>query len=91
MPLLGGVSDAKIDAHTEDVAKFAVSQLNGKANFPKEGTLELGKVVSAKTQVVAGINHILTIETKDTSGTTKTVEVTVWEKVSVARYGQLHG
>lgn len=49
--MLGGAKDAKIDGHTEDVAKFAVTQLNAKANFPIQGTLKLGKIVSAKTQV----------------------------------------
>lgn len=52
--MLGGAKEAKIDAHTEDIAKFAVTELNGKANFPIQGTLKLGKVVSAKTQVRAG-------------------------------------
>lgn len=49
--MLGGAKEAKIDAHTEDVAKFAITQLNAKANFPIQGSLKLGKVVSAKTQV----------------------------------------
>lgn len=49
--MLGGAKEAKIDENTVRVAEFAVTQLNGKANFPKQGTLKLGKVVSAKTQV----------------------------------------
>lgn len=49
--MLGGAKEAKIDSHTEDVAKFAVTQLNAKANFPIQGTLKLGRIVSAKTQV----------------------------------------
>ncbi len=51
LTMLGGPSEAKIDEHTHDVAKYAVSQLNAKANFPKQGTLEFSKVVSAKKQV----------------------------------------
>jgi hypothetical protein len=78
--MLGGAKEAKIDSHTEDVAKFAVTQLNAKANFPIQGTLKLGRIVSAKTQVVAGINHILHLETSDDSGK-KEVEVTVYEKL----------
>lgn len=113
--MLGGAKEAKIDSHTEDVAKFAVTQLNAKANFPVQGTLKLGRIVSAKTQVgpcpqrpvatlsccsaapllthpvwlaccmlpaqvVAGINHILHLETSDDAGR-KEVEVTVYEKL----------
>lgn len=78
--MLGGVSDAEIDEHTNEVAGFAVQQLNSNSNFAKDGQLKLGKVVSAKRQVVAGINHMLTIETTDASGKVQTVEVTVWEK-----------
>jgi predicted small secreted protein len=78
--MLGGAKEAKIDSHTEDVAKFAVTQLNAKANFPVQGTLKLGRIVSAKTQVVAGINHILHLETSDDAGA-KQVEVTVYEKL----------
>jgi hypothetical protein len=78
--MLGGAKDAKIDSHTEEVANFAVTQLNGKANFPIQGSLKLGRIVSAKTQVVAGINHILHLETSDDSGK-KEVEVTVYEKL----------
>lgn len=50
--MLGGAKEAKIDSHTEDVAAFAVTQLNAKANFPIQGTLKLGRIVSAKTQVI---------------------------------------
>lgn len=32
-------------------------------------------------QVVAGVNHIFTLETKDASGNTHTFDVTVWEKL----------
>lgn len=78
--MLGGAKDAKVDENTIRVAEFAVTQLNGKANFPKQGSLKLGKVVAAKTQVVAGTNHILTLETTDDAGS-KTVEVKVWEKL----------
>eukprot|EP00878_Enallax_costatus_P000899 GHUV01001028.1.p1 GENE.GHUV01001028.1~~GHUV01001028.1.p1 ORF type:complete len:126 (+),score=37.32 GHUV01001028.1:191-568(+) len=78
--MLGGAKEAKVDENTIRVAEFAVTQLNGKANFPKQGTLKFGKVLSAKTQVVAGTNHILTIEAADDAGS-KTVEVKVWEKL----------
>jgi hypothetical protein len=78
--MLGGAKEHKIDENTIHVAEFAVTQLNGKANFPKHGALRLEKVLSAKTQVVAGTNHVLTIETSDDAGS-KTVEVKVWEKL----------
>jgi hypothetical protein len=78
--MLGGAKEHKVDDNTIRVAEFAVTQLNGKANFPKQGTVKLGKVLSAKTQVVAGTNHVLTIETSDDAGS-KTVEVKVWEKL----------
>eukprot|EP00879_Flechtneria_rotunda_P001357 GHRR01001507.1.p1 GENE.GHRR01001507.1~~GHRR01001507.1.p1 ORF type:complete len:128 (+),score=26.00 GHRR01001507.1:129-512(+) len=78
--MLGGAKEVSVDEHTHDVAKFAVLQLNEKANFPKQGTLKYSKVLSAKSQIVAGTNHILTIEAADDSGP-KTIEVTVWEKL----------
>lgn len=53
--MLGGAKDAKIDAHTQEVASFAVAQLQHKANFPIQGTLKLSKVVSAKTQVCTAV------------------------------------
>jgi hypothetical protein len=76
--MLGGAKEHKVDENTIRVAEFAVTQLNGKANF--HGTVRLDKVLSAKTQVVAGTNHVLTLETSDDAGS-KTVEVKVWEKL----------
>ncbi|KAF8072566.1 UKL1 [Scenedesmus sp. PABB004] len=78
--MLGGPAKAPITARTNEVGEFAVEQLNAKANFPKAGALRFGKVVSARTQVVSGTNHILVIEASDDAGP-KTVEVTVWEKL----------
>jgi hypothetical protein len=78
--MLGGPSHASIDDHTNEVASWAVTQLNSKANVPKTGNLEFVKVVSAKKQVVQGMNHMLTLEAKDGSGKATTFEVTVWEK-----------
>lgn len=49
--MFGGSKESKVDENTIRVAEFAVTQLNGKANFPKQGTLKFGKVLSAKTQV----------------------------------------
>jgi hypothetical protein len=78
--MLGGASPASIDDHTNEVASWAVTELNGKANVPKSGDLEFVKVISAKKQVVQGLNHMLTLEAKDGSGKSTTFEVTVWEK-----------
>lgn len=78
--MLGGVGHATVDDHTNEVATWAVTQLNSKANVPKSGDLAFVKVVSAKKQVVAGIKHILTLETKDGAGKAQSFEVTVWEK-----------
>ena len=75
--MLGGASPASIDDHTNEVGSWAVTQLSSKANL---GSLEFVKVVSAKKQVVRGMNHMLTLEAKDGSGKTSTFEVTVWEK-----------
>jgi hypothetical protein len=52
--MLGGAKEAKVDDHTHEVARFAVSALNSKANFPISGTLSLSKILSAKTQVGVG-------------------------------------
>lgn len=48
--MLGGASSAPIDEHTNEVATFAVQQLNGKNDFKKQGTLRFTKVISAKKQ-----------------------------------------
>eukprot|EP00775_Hariotina_reticulata_P012117 gene12117-12256_t len=71
--ILGGTHSTPVTAESQKIAEVAVQQLNGKANFPKKGTLKLDKVV-------AGINHYLTIETHDDAGK-HTVEVQVWEKL----------
>jgi hypothetical protein len=53
--MLGGASQAPIDARTNEIATFAVEQLkHGKANFAITGNLHLSKVVSAKRQVRHG-------------------------------------
>jgi len=70
--MLGGAKEAKIDAHTEDIAKYAVTELNGKANFPIQGTLKLGKIVSAKTQVRSGCWDALEACGSDTATATDT-------------------
>ncbi len=78
MTLLGGASEAKADEHAHDVARFAVGALTSKANV---GELSLERILSYKTQVVAGINHIFHLETKDAAGKAHGFDVTVWEKL----------
>lgn len=79
--LLGGHKAVTPGADEQRIADWAVSQLSsGGANFPVAGSLRLSKVVSAKRQVVAGTNHVLTLDVADDAGP-KTVEVTVWEKL----------
>jgi len=50
--ILGGSHSTPVTAESQKIAEVAVQQLNGKANFPKKGTLKLEKVISAKTQVI---------------------------------------
>jgi hypothetical protein len=79
--LLGGHSEASTESQdVQQAAKFAVAQLSGKNDFSSDGKLTLKRVVSAKHQVVAGVNYHLTIETEDGSGKVQQVDVTVWQK-----------
>jgi len=81
MGLLGGPSASANPAESLRAAEFAVEQLQTNSAFPKQGAVSLARLVSAQTQVVAGTNHILVLETKDDSGKIKTVHATVWEKL----------
>lgn len=79
--LLGGHNEASVESDdVKQAAKFAVAQLSGKNDFSSDGNLKLKRVVSAKHQVVAGVNYHLTLETEDGGGKVQTVDVTVWQK-----------
>ncbi|ONK59770.1 uncharacterized protein A4U43_C08F10460 [Asparagus officinalis] len=66
------------DKHVIDIANFAVSEYNNNANSLAK--LALSKVLKGETQVVAGINYKLVIETKSDKGVVRNYEVIVWEK-----------
>ncbi|XP_062224042.1 cysteine proteinase inhibitor 1-like [Phragmites australis] len=78
-PVVGGVHDApegrENDLHVLDLARFAVSEHNKKAN----ALLDFEKLVKVKQQVVAGTMYYFTIEAKD-GEVTKLYEAKVWEK-----------
>lgn len=63
----GGWTDIKNinDPHVIEIAEFAVAEHNKQSN----SMLKLEKVLSGKTQVVAGTNFKLLINTTSTSGT----------------------
>lgn len=75
--LVGGWQPIKdiSDPHVQEIAEFAVSEHNKLANT----TLALSKVVKGETQVVAGVNYRLVLETKDGEAMANYVAV-VWEK-----------
>ncbi|XP_008811323.2 cysteine proteinase inhibitor 1-like [Phoenix dactylifera] len=75
--LVGGWKPIKdiSDPHVQEIAEFAVSEHNKLANT----NLTLSKVVKGETQVVAGINYRLVVETKDGEAMANYVAV-VWEK-----------
>lgn len=81
MTLIGGAKEQAPDASGLAAAQFAVGELNSKNDVTKDGALSLGSIVSYKTQVVAGTNHIMTIQTTDGAGKAHAFDVTVWEKL----------
>ena len=76
-PVLGGVEPVgnENDLHLVDLARFAVTEHNKKAN----SLLEFEKLVSVKQQVVAGTLYYFTIEVKE-GDAKKLYEAKVWEK-----------
>ncbi|KAL0921703.1 hypothetical protein M5K25_008803 [Dendrobium thyrsiflorum] len=65
-PKLGGWKPIEnlSDPYVQDIASFAVAENNKKEN----SALKLSRVVSGKTQVVAGVNYRLIIEASGVSG-----------------------
>uniref|UniRef100_A0A1J3ISZ9 Cysteine proteinase inhibitor n=1 Tax=Noccaea caerulescens TaxID=107243 RepID=A0A1J3ISZ9_NOCCA len=76
--VLGGVRDIDANANdlqVESLARFAVDEHNKKENV----TLEYKRLIGAKTQVVSGTMHHLTVEVAD-GETNKVYEAKVLEK-----------
>ncbi|VVB14201.1 unnamed protein product [Arabis nemorensis] len=77
--VVGGIRDIDANANdlqVESLARFAVDEHNKKENV----TLEYRRLLGAKTQVVAGTMHHLTVEVAD-GETKKVYEAKVLEKV----------
>nr|GLL43283.1 cysteine proteinase inhibitor A-like [Ipomoea trifida]GMD71409.1 cysteine proteinase inhibitor A-like [Ipomoea batatas] len=78
MAMTGGVSQVEGFQNSiefDDLARFAISEHNKKAN----ANLEFGKVVNVKRQVVSGTMHYITLEAAD-GGQKKVYEAKVWDK-----------
>ncbi|KAJ9537489.1 hypothetical protein OSB04_030222 [Centaurea solstitialis] len=75
MAATGGANTVEINDEVNTIARFAVDEHNKK----ESASLEFGKVVEAKQQVVQGKMYIITLEAKD-GGDTKTFEAKVWVK-----------
>ncbi|KAG7555008.1 Cystatin domain [Arabidopsis suecica] len=76
--VVGGVRDIDANANdlqVESLARFAVDEHNKNENL----TLEYRRLIGAKTQVVAGTMHHLTVEVAD-GETKKVYEAKVLEK-----------
>ncbi|XP_010491969.1 PREDICTED: cysteine proteinase inhibitor 1-like [Camelina sativa] len=76
--LVGGTRDVDLNANdlqVESLARFAVDEHNKNENV----TLEYKRLLGAKTQVVAGTMHHLTVEVAD-GETKKVYEAKVLEK-----------
>ncbi|KAK7276632.1 hypothetical protein RIF29_17775 [Crotalaria pallida] len=76
---VGGVTvveGSQNDVEIQDLARFAVQEHNKKENT----VLEFVKVVSAKTQVVAGKLYYITLEAKEGENK-KVYETKIWEKL----------
>uniref|UniRef100_A0ACD5WG17 Uncharacterized protein n=2 Tax=Avena sativa TaxID=4498 RepID=A0ACD5WG17_AVESA len=78
-PLAGGIYDSPVghenDLNVIDLARFAVSEHNKKAN----ALLEFENVVKVKQQVVSGAMYYITLQVKE-GGAKKLYEAKVWEK-----------
>lgn len=78
-PMPGGFSDVPAtNAWGTEAAKFAV-EAQGKTSAPKDKPT-LIKVVSARQQVVAGMNYRIVLKVK-TDGAVKDAEAVVWRKL----------
>ncbi|KAG8388895.1 hypothetical protein BUALT_Bualt02G0173200 [Buddleja alternifolia] len=75
----GGITqipDAQHDIHIIHLARWAVDDYNKET----ESSLKFKRVVSAKKQIVSGINYYIILEATDHAGHhKKTYEATVWE------------
>lgn len=77
-PLPGGFGKASVkDEEVVKAAKFAV---NEQSKLDKNGPFKLEKIVSAKQQVVAGMNYDLELKVQS-KGKTRDVLVRVWKKL----------
>ncbi|XP_046554412.1 multicystatin-like [Haliotis rubra] len=73
----GGLTNVDINStEVRDMASFALGEINGLQGA--QNTME--QVISAKAQVVAGINYFLTLEIKN-GQETQICTVTVWSRV----------
>lgn len=84
-PLLGGKETANVtNAWVVAAANFAVQAqqqtLRQDTSTPAT-TLVLVKIVSAESQVVAGMNYFLTLEVTE-NGTPRTAVAVVWRRLS---------
>jgi len=74
----GGFSGKDVaDEGVVAAANFAFEEV--KKALGAEGPAEFVKVVSAQSQVVAGVNYLLTIETKHADGASKSYEVKIYK------------
>ena len=81
----GGWADVSItDEWVSKAAEFAVKgeqEEMRKTDAQKTATLKFVKIISAKQQVVAGMNYELKLEV-DVDGKTKTAKTVVWRQLS---------
>lgn len=76
--MVGGLSESDIAGdEVKAAADAAVRILSVKG----EGPLQLKKIISAKTQVVAGMNYFLTLQIEGRKKEPELVEVVIWRKL----------
>lgn len=77
-PIPGGFGKASVkDGEVVKAARFAVKE---QSKLDKNGPFKLEKIVSAKQQVVAGMNYDLELKVQ-AKGKTHDVSVRVWKKL----------
>ncbi|XP_076905600.1 cysteine proteinase inhibitor A-like [Bidens hawaiensis] len=75
MSLAGGITGVENSAEIDELARFTIDEHNKKESV----SLEYGKVIEAKQQVVQGTMYYITLEATD-GGDKKTYEAKVWVK-----------
>eukprot|EP00818_Percolomonas_sp_WS_P002757 CAMPEP_0117439180 /NCGR_PEP_ID=MMETSP0759-20121206/2434_1 /TAXON_ID=63605 /ORGANISM="Percolomonas cosmopolitus, Strain WS" /LENGTH=94 /DNA_ID=CAMNT_0005230891 /DNA_START=71 /DNA_END=355 /DNA_ORIENTATION=+ len=63
----------------QEVAQFALNQIKMRSNSINANQMEMANIVSAETQVVAGLNYRLVLAINTPNGKSQNYQVTVYK------------